>query len=34
MLEGEARAFLDKAFSLGAGLSDIRQTIERITAHE
>jgi len=34
MLEGEARAFLDKAFSLGASIEDVRRAIERITSHE
>ena len=34
MLEGETKVYLDKAFSLGASLEDIRLTIERITSHE
>jgi len=34
MLEGEAKAFLENAFSLGATIEDIRRTIERITSHE
>jgi GntR family transcriptional regulator len=34
MLDGETRAFLDRASSLGAKLSDIRESIERIAAHE
>ncbi|MHB8094335.1 MAG: GntR family transcriptional regulator [Candidatus Aminicenantales bacterium] len=34
MIEGEARAFLEKAFSLGATAEDVRQTIERIISHE
>lgn len=34
MLEGEAKAFLEKAFSLGATIEDVRRTIERITNHE
>jgi GntR family transcriptional regulator len=34
MLEGEAKAFLDRAFSLGATIDDVRRAIERITSHE
>jgi GntR family transcriptional regulator len=33
MLEGEARAFLEKAFSLGASREDVRETLERITGY-
>jgi GntR family transcriptional regulator len=34
MLDGETKAFLDRAFSLGATLDDIRKSMERIAAHE
>jgi GntR family transcriptional regulator len=34
MLEGETRAYLEKAFSLGASLDDVRRSIERISRHE
>jgi GntR family transcriptional regulator len=34
MLEGEAKAFLEKAFSVGATIEDVRRTIERIASHE
>jgi GntR family transcriptional regulator len=34
LIEGETKAYLEKAFSLGASLEDIGQTIERITRHE
>ena len=34
MLESEAKAFLENAFSLGATIEDVRRTIERITNHE
>ncbi len=34
LLEGETKAYLEKAFSLGASLEDIGQIIERITRHE
>lgn len=34
MIEGEARTFLEKAFSLGATAEDVRRTIERIIDHE
>jgi GntR family transcriptional regulator len=34
LIEGETNAYLEKAFSLGASLEDIRQSIERITRHE
>jgi hypothetical protein len=34
MLEGETKAFLERAFSLGASLEDILRTIERIARHE
>jgi GntR family transcriptional regulator len=34
MLEGETKAFLERAFSLGASLKDILGTIERIARHE
>jgi hypothetical protein len=34
MLEGETKDYLDKAFSLGASIEDIRQSIERIIGHE
>ncbi len=34
LLEGETKAYLEKAFSLGASLDDISRTIERITRHE
>jgi len=34
MLDGETRDFLDRASSLGASLADIKESIERITAHE
>ncbi|MBM3293110.1 MAG: GntR family transcriptional regulator [Candidatus Aminicenantes bacterium] len=34
MLDGETRAYLDRAFSLGAGLDDVRNSVERIAAHE
>jgi GntR family transcriptional regulator len=34
MLEGEAKAFLENAFSLGATIEDVRRIIERITNHE
>jgi GntR family transcriptional regulator len=34
MLEGETRAYLEKAFSLGASLEDVRSSIERIARHE
>jgi GntR family transcriptional regulator len=33
MLEGETKAFLEKAFSLGASLDDILRSIERIAHH-
>jgi GntR family transcriptional regulator len=34
LLEGETKAYLEKAFSLGATLEDVGKTIERITRHE
>ena len=34
MLDGETRAYLDRALSLCAGLDDIRKSIERTAAHE
>jgi GntR family transcriptional regulator len=34
LLDGEVRTFLDKAFSLGAGSADIRDSLERIISHE
>jgi GntR family transcriptional regulator len=34
MLDGETKMYLDRALSLGAGLDDIRKSIERIAAHE
>jgi GntR family transcriptional regulator len=34
MLEGETKDYLDKAFSLGASIEDVRQSIERIIRHE
>jgi GntR family transcriptional regulator len=34
MLEGETKAYLEKAFSLGASLQDVRHSLERITRHE
>jgi GntR family transcriptional regulator len=34
MLEGETKAYLEKAFSLGASLADVRSAIERIARHE
>lgn len=34
LLDGEVRTFLDKAFSLGAGAADIRESLERIISHE
>jgi len=34
LLEGETKAYLEKAFSLGASLEDITNSIERITRHE
>jgi GntR family transcriptional regulator len=34
MLEGETKAYLEKAFSLGASLDDVRSSIERIARHE
>jgi GntR family transcriptional regulator len=34
MLDGEVKEFLDRAFSLGATVADIRDSIERMTRHE
>jgi GntR family transcriptional regulator len=34
MLESETRDYLDRAFSLGASIEDVRQSIERIIRHE
>ena len=34
LLEGETRAYLEKAFSLGATVEDVDRAIERITRHE
>ena len=34
MLDGETRAYLDRAFSLGANLDDVRNSVQRIAAHE
>ncbi len=34
MLEGETKAYLERAFSLGASLDDVRSSIERIARHE
>ncbi len=34
MLDGEVKTFLDKAFSLGATIEDILNSIERMTGHE
>lgn len=34
MLDSEVKEFLDRAFSLGATLEDIRNSMERMTRHE
>jgi len=34
LLEGETKAFLERALSLGASLDDVRISIERIARHE
>jgi len=34
LLEGETKSYLEKAFSLGASLDEVRRSIERISRHE
>lgn len=34
LLEEETKAYLERAFSLGASLADVRRAIERTTNHE